>query len=103
MPNSFLNVPSTDETYNLSNPEGDHHRSPFRIRVLSSVARYCEMEVTKSKLSNLQIELLKLYANDISENSLLEIKQMLAKYFADRTSDLMDQFCARYDGLGQWT
>jgi hypothetical protein len=52
------------------------------------------MEVTKSKLSNLQIELLKLYANDISENSLLEIKQMLAKYFADRTSDLMDQFCA---------
>lgn len=52
------------------------------------------MEVVKPKLSNLQMELLKLYANEVSDSSLLEIKQMLAKYFADKASDAMDQFCA---------
>lgn len=41
-------------------------------------------------LSNLQIELLKLYANGVSEKNLHEIKLMLAKYFADKASDAMD-------------
>jgi hypothetical protein len=55
------------------------------------------MEAIKPKLSNVQIELLKLYANEVSESSWLEIKQLLAKYFADKASDAMDQFCADHD------
>ncbi len=51
------------------------------------------MEVQKSGLSNLQLELLKLYANDIAENDLRAIKLLLAQYFADKASDAMDQFC----------
>lgn len=39
------------------------------------------------QLSNLQIELLKLYANGVSEENLHEIKSMLAKYFAGKASD----------------
>lgn len=42
-------------------------------------------------MSNLQIELLRLYGNNISEKSLLEIKTILAKYFADKASDEMDK------------
>jgi hypothetical protein len=50
------------------------------------------MAVQKSGLSNIQLELLKLYANDIAENDLLAIRQLLARYFADKASDAMDQF-----------
>ena len=42
-------------------------------------------------LSNLQKELLKLYANDVSENSLIEIKQILARYFADKATEATDE------------
>ena len=42
------------------------------------------------ELSNLQIELLKIYSNNVSENNLHEIKLILAKYFADKASDAMD-------------
>ncbi len=43
-------------------------------------------------LSNIQKELLKLYANDVSEETLLEIKQILAHYFAEKASSAMDEF-----------
>jgi hypothetical protein len=43
-------------------------------------------------LSNLQKELLKLYANDVSDETLLEIKQILAKYFAEKVTSAMDKF-----------
>lgn len=33
-------------------------------------------------MSNLQLELLKLYSTDIPDDQLLEIKKILAKYFA---------------------
>jgi len=36
------------------------------------------------KLSTLQLELLKVYSFNPSEEDLLEIKQMLAQYFADK-------------------
>ena len=42
------------------------------------------------RLSNLQIELLQLYARNISEQDLLEIKKMLAQYFAQRAIDAAD-------------
>ena len=51
------------------------------------------MQTNGSGLSNLQKELLKLYANDVSESTLLEIKQILAQYFADKATLAMDAFC----------
>lgn len=42
-------------------------------------------------LSNLQLELLRLYGNGVSEESLREIKSILAKYFADKATDAMDR------------
>ena len=44
-----------------------------------------------AKLSNLQLELLRLYGNDVSEETLLEIKKVLAKYFADKATEEMDK------------
>ncbi len=41
-------------------------------------------------MSNLQLELLRLYGNGVSEESLREIKTILAKYFADKATDAMD-------------
>jgi len=35
-------------------------------------------------MSNLQLELLKLYATNLSEQQLLDIKRMLAAYFAEQ-------------------
>ena len=45
-------------------------------------------------LTNLQIELLKTFRYDLSEAQILEIKGVLAKYFADRATSEMDKFCA---------
>ncbi len=42
-------------------------------------------------LSNLQLEILKLYGNGVSEENLREIKMILAKYFADKTTDAMER------------
>ena len=40
--------------------------------------------------SNLQLELLRLYSNQIEEKDLLEIKQMLGLYFAKKLVSLAD-------------
>ena len=42
-------------------------------------------------LSNLQVELLKLYANDLPEQQLSEIKLMLAHYFANKATEAMER------------
>lgn len=47
------------------------------------------MQVTQG-LSNLQLELLKIYSFNISNNQLLEIKSILSKYFANRISEDID-------------
>ena len=44
-----------------------------------------------ANLSNLQLELLRLYGNGVSEENLREIKMILAKYFADKATDEMDK------------
>jgi len=49
------------------------------------------MMETQPSLSNLQLELLKLYANNISEQQLFEIKLIIANYFAQKASDAMDK------------
>ncbi len=41
--------------------------------------------------TNLQLELLKLYARRVPEQDLQEIKKLLAQYFMDKASDLADE------------
>ena len=45
----------------------------------------------KSKLTNLQLELLKYFQYDLSDAQLLEIKQLLTRYFAERSTSEMDK------------
>ena len=49
------------------------------------------MQSTSNKLSNLQLELLKIYSRDIKDNELLEIKEILARYFANKAMDEADR------------
>lgn len=49
------------------------------------------MTVLQTKpLSNIQAELLKLYANNLSDEDLFEIRMMLGKYFAKKATEAMD-------------
>ena len=48
------------------------------------------MVQTKS-LSNIQAELLKLYANDLPDDQLREVKLLLAQYFAQKATNAMDK------------
>ena len=43
------------------------------------------------RLSSLQLELLKVYSFDPSENELIEINKTLAKFFAERLSIMVDK------------
>ena len=45
-----------------------------------------------SSFSNLQKELLKLYAANVSEEDLLQIRLLIGKYFADKATSAMDVF-----------
>jgi hypothetical protein len=42
------------------------------------------MLVPSQKLSNLQLELLKVFSRNISDEELLEVRRMLAKYFMQK-------------------
>lgn len=48
--------------------------------------------IISSKLSNIQTELLKLYANNVSEVDLVEIKKILASYFARKLEIAFDDY-----------
>ena len=48
------------------------------------------MEAT-GKLTNVQIELLKLFQYDLPEKQLVEIKNLLARYFANSATAEMDK------------
>ena len=58
-------------------------------------------------LSNIQKELLKIYANDITEQELFEVKLLLSKYFAEKATDELNKFMSENnlsdDTLIQWT
>lgn len=47
------------------------------------------MEVTQ-KLSNLQLELIKVFSYHLNDVQLLEIRDILTKYFADKATQEMD-------------
>ena len=48
------------------------------------------MRATK-QLSNLQLELLKVFSFDLDEGQLIEIRDLLAKYFAEKATEEMDR------------
>jgi len=48
-------------------------------------------EAIPQPFTNLQLELLKIYARTVDEKDLLEIKRLLGQYFADKASDLADK------------
>ena len=50
------------------------------------------MEAAVKELSNVQRELLKLYANNVPDEQLLEIRMLLGQYFAEKATQLMDEF-----------
>ena len=45
----------------------------------------------QKKLTNLQLELLKVFSYELPEEQLLEIRQLLAKFFAEKVDEEMDQ------------
>jgi len=47
--------------------------------------------LTGNKLSSLQLELLKIYSFNPAENELIEIKKILAKFFADKLSTMVNK------------
>ena len=51
------------------------------------------MEATlhHAPLSNIQLELLKLYANNVNDTDLLAIRKMIADYFAQRLINKADE------------
>jgi len=58
------------------------------------------------KLTNLQIELLKLFQYNLPEKQLAEIKNILAKYFAETATAEMDELWKKNnwnnDVIKQW-
>lgn len=54
--------------------------------------------LTTKPMSNIQLELLKLYANDVPDEQLQEIKLLLGRYFAEKATSLMDDFMVK-EGL----
>ena len=49
------------------------------------------IESIPQPFTNLQLELLRLYAKQLPEKDLIEIKRLLGQYFADKASDLADK------------
>ena len=47
--------------------------------------------VHTQKLTILQLELVKLFSYKVAENQVLEIKQLLSTYFADKATEEMDK------------
>lgn len=48
------------------------------------------MEPAK-KMSNLQLELLKVFSFDLDDEQIIEVRDLLAKYFAEKATEEMDR------------
>ena len=53
--------------------------------------QYKTMNKPAQKLSNLQLELLKVFSHNISDDELLDIRRMLAQYFMKRAIKAADK------------
>ncbi|HOY16961.1 MAG TPA: hypothetical protein PLC89_06710 [Haliscomenobacter sp.] len=49
------------------------------------------MEVLKQPLSNVQLELLKTFSHQLSESEILELRKILAQFFAQRAIQLANE------------
>ena len=49
------------------------------------------MEVLKQPLSNVQLELLKTFSHQLSESEILELRKILAQFFAQRAIELANE------------
>ena len=49
------------------------------------------MTILNKPLNNIQVELLQLYSQGVSDEDLIAIKRLIANYFADKASDEMDR------------
>ena len=65
-----------------------------------------QIENRENSLSNMQLELLKLYSTDINENELEEVKNYLAKFFAKKAINEVDKLWDRNelsnDDMDNW-
>jgi hypothetical protein len=50
-----------------------------------------QMEVLKQPLSNVQLELLKTFSHQLSESEILELRKILAQFFAQRAIQLANE------------
>ncbi|MCK4842595.1 MAG: hypothetical protein KAT04_12055 [Methylococcales bacterium] len=59
------------------------------------------------KLSNLQLELLKVFSYQLDNKQLVDIKELLAKYFAKQATQEMDKLWEENDWdnetMSEWT
>lgn len=55
--------------------------------------------MTAQKLTNLQLELLKVFSFDLKEDQVLEIRYLLASYFAEKATEEVDRLWEEH----QWT
>ena len=53
--------------------------------------------VHTQKLTTLQLELVKLFSYKVAENQVLEIKQLLSTYFANKATEEMDKLWEEYN------
>ncbi len=62
--------------------------------------------IQSTKMTNLQLELLKVFSWDVSESELLDIKRMLADYFykklAKETGKIWDEHNLTDDDMDRW-
>ena len=49
------------------------------------------MAILDKPLTNLQLELLRIYSMEVAESDLMAIRRLIARYFADKASDEMDR------------
>ena len=56
-----------------------------------------KMIAAAHKFSNVQLELLRIYSTDVSDEVLLQLRDVLSRFFADKASDEMDKLWEERD------
>jgi len=63
------------------------------LRLLSFFLKFVyiiDMSVLNYPLSNIQVELLKLFSTNLSDQELIELKNLLARFYADKATSKAD-------------
>ena len=64
------------------------------------------MSILNYPLSNVQVELMKLFGTNLSESDLQELKELLSRFFADKAiaaaDEVWDQKGLSNDHMDQW-